>query len=77
MATICSVEQNHLGNFDRGTYEEYLSGIILNLDQWFRNMSFEDSSYLQLWRSSGSVERNYLNRGSYMSAHVLMILLNK
>ena len=32
---LCSAEQNHLGNFGRGPYEEQLGNIILNLGQWF------------------------------------------
>ena len=33
---FCSVEQNHLYNFDRGHYEKYFCEIVLNLDLWFR-----------------------------------------
>ena len=32
----CSAEQNHLGKFGRGHYEEHFCEIILNLDQLFR-----------------------------------------
>ena len=33
---LCSVEKNHLCNFDRGHHVEQFCEIILNLDQWFR-----------------------------------------
>ena len=33
---FCSVEWNHLCNFDRGYYEEQFCEIILNLEQWLR-----------------------------------------
>ena len=36
---LCSAEQNHLGNFGRGHFEEHFCEIILNLDQWFKKRS--------------------------------------
>ena len=34
-------EQNHLGNFRGGHYEEHFCEIILNLDEWFRRCRFK------------------------------------
>ena len=33
---FCSVEQNHLCNFNKQCYEKRFCKIILNLDQWLR-----------------------------------------
>ena len=33
---FCSLEHNHLCNFDRGYFEEQFCEIMLNLGHWFR-----------------------------------------
>ena len=38
---LCSVEPNHLRNFDRRHHEEHFPKIILNMDQWFRKCHFK------------------------------------
>ena len=44
---FCSAEQNHLCNFGRGYYEEQFCEIGPVVQE---EMSFEDISYLELWR---------------------------
>ena len=52
--------------------------IILNLGQWFKEMSFIDISYPELWRPSCSVEQTHLcnfGRG-HLEKHFYKITLN-
>ena len=51
-----STEQNHLGNFRRELYEEHFCEIILNLDQWFKEMLFK--IFLNYSSGSPSVHRS-------------------
>ena len=46
---FCSAELNHLCIIGRRHHEEQFCEIILNLNQWFRKMSFKVISYLALW----------------------------
>ena len=53
---LCSLELKHLCNFARRHHKEQLGEIVLNLDQWFRReMAFDNFSYLELWRRSGTI----------------------
>ena len=68
-----SFEQNHLCNFGRRHHEEKLCEMVLNLKRGLnlnsvQEMSFKGISYLELWRSFCSAERNHLcnfGRGYY------------
>ena len=40
---FCSAGWNHLCNFGRGYQEEQFCEIILNLDLWFKDISYLDS----------------------------------
>ena len=62
----CSVERNHLCNFERGHHGEHSCEVLLNLDQWFRRCHLK--TFL-IWSSGGpfvqrsafcSAERNHL-----------------
>ena len=50
-------EWNRLCKSGRRHYEEHFREMILNLDQWFK-----DISYLQLWRPLCSAEWNHLRK---------------
>ena len=58
---ICSVELNHLCNFEGKHHEEQFCEIILNLDQWFEPGEdvFIDISYLELWWPLCLAEQNH------------------
>ena len=65
---FCSAKWNHLCNFGRRHHEEKPCEIILNLDQWFNEMSFKDIYYLELWQPFCSAEQKHLcnfGRGHY------------
>ena len=49
--SLCSVDKNHLCNFDKGHYEEQFCEIILNLDQWFRRRCL--LKIFCIWSSGG------------------------
>ena len=46
---VCLAKQKQWCNFGRGHHGEHFCEIILNLDQWFRQMTFKDISYLEIW----------------------------
>ena len=53
-----------LCKFGRGHHEQQFFEIILNWDQWFKEM-FKDFSYLELLRPLCSAEQNHLcNEGT-------------
>ena len=42
---FCLAERNHLCNFGRGHYGKHSCEIILNLDQWLKEMLFKENIY--------------------------------
>ena len=57
---LCSAEQNRLGNFARGPYNNHLCEIIFEFGPVVqKNMPFKDISYLQLWQPASLAEQNY------------------
>ena len=57
-------ESNHLGNFDRGHYEEHFYEITLNLDQWFRCClrHFLSRALAVIWFAGVEPFRQFWNR---------------
>ena len=60
---FCSVEQNHLCNFNRGYQEKQFCEFIFNLDKWLRRCLLK---IFLIWRSGGCLLKIFLiwNLGS-------------
>ena len=72
------MDWNNLCNIGRRHHEVQPCEIILNLDQWFREMPFKDIFYLELWQPFCSAERNHLCNfgGGYQEEQFCKIILN-
>ena len=57
----CSVEQNHLCNFERGYHGKLSCEVIWNLDQWFRRICRLKKKFMDGCTTDGHKQCSIIN----------------